>query len=184
MLYDKKKIVCILKLFEYISAILNISYDKNFELPAVTNGTESYRGFIVDNILHSCKTEDIHYCVYIPSDYDGTIEDALYITLPGYYGLYFQGIAANLRTEEFGFEAQKYNKKMIIVAPQLNNWNFKAAEQTIEITEYFINHYKIDKNKVYIDGYSGGGETLSLVLSIKPDLYTAAFSCTTFSKSQ
>ncbi len=36
---------------------------------------------------------------------------ALYFTLPGYEGLYFQGVASNLQSEEFGFEAQKYNEK-------------------------------------------------------------------------
>ena len=46
--------------------------------------------------------------VYIPDAYDGTKEYALYVTLPGYQGLYFQGVGENIRTEDFGFEAQKY----------------------------------------------------------------------------
>ena len=33
-------------------------------------------------------------------------EFALYVTLPGYQGLYFQGVAENIKTEDFGFEAQ------------------------------------------------------------------------------
>ena len=32
----------------------------------VTEGTENYRGFVVDNILHSDHDGDIHYNVYIP----------------------------------------------------------------------------------------------------------------------
>lgn len=36
--------------------------------------------------------------------YDGTKEYALYVTLPGYQGLYFQGVGENIRTEDFGFE--------------------------------------------------------------------------------
>lgn len=150
----------------------NISADAT-----ITEGTEKYRGFIIDNILHSPTNDDIHYCVYFPDDYDGSIAYALYVTLPGYNGLYFQGVAANLKTEEFGFEAQKYNEKMIILAPQLSDWSSKSSTQTIELTEYFLSHYKIDKNNVYINGYSGGGETLSLILSDRPDLYTAALIC-------
>lgn len=40
-----------------------------------------------------------------------------------------------------------------------------------------VYHSKIDKSKVYINGYSGGGETLSLVLGKKPELFTAALMC-------
>lgn len=143
----------------------------------VTVGSEEYRGFILDNVLHSQSEGDIHYNVYIPDSYDGTKEYALYITLPGYQGLYFQGVGENIRTEDFGFEAQKYITDMIIVAPQLNDWGQTSADQTIELTQYFLTHYKINPSKVYINGYSGGGETLSQVLEKQPELYTAALMC-------
>lgn len=143
----------------------------------VTTGTKTYRGFVVDNVLHSKNNGNIHYNVYIPNSYDGTKDYALYITLPGYQGLYFQGVAQNIKTEDFGFEAQKYNENMIIVAPQLDDWDQTSADQTIALTEYFLKNYKIDSSKVYINGYSGGGETLSLVLGKRPELYTAALMC-------
>lgn len=138
-----------------------------------TEGTEVYRGFVVDNVLHSASEGDIHYNVYIPESYDGSTPYALYFTLPGYEGLYFQGAAANIRSEEFGFEAQKYNDKMIIVAPQLNDWGETSADQTIALVEYFLQQYNIDTSKVYGNGYSGGGETMSIVMGKRPDLFTA-----------
>ena len=100
----------------------------------VTIGSEKYRGFILDCVLHSEQEGDIHYNVYIPDSYDGTKEYALYVTLPGYQGLYFQGVGENIRTEDFGFEAQKYNSEIIIVAPQLNDWGETSADQAIELT--------------------------------------------------
>ncbi len=109
------------------------------DLGYVTEGIEEYRGFMIDNVLHSPDYGDIHYNVYIPQSYDGSEPYALYFTLPGYEGLYFQGVAANIQSEEFGFEAQKYNSKMIIVAPQLSDW----------------------------------GETMSIVMGKRPDLFTA-----------
>lgn len=139
----------------------------------VTEGTEVYRGFVVDNVFHSASEGDIHYNVYIPESYDGSTPYALYFTLPGYEGLYFQGAAANIRLEEFGFEAQKYNDKMIIVAPQLNDWGETSADQTIALVEYFLQQYHIDTSKVYGNGYSGGGETMSIVMGKRPDLFTA-----------
>ncbi len=142
-------------------------------LGSVTEGTEEYRGFVIDNVFHSVSEGDIHYNVYIPESYDGSKPYALYFTLPGYEGLYFQGAAANIQSEEFGFEAQKYNDKMIIVAPQLSDWGETSANQTIALVEYFLEAYNIDQSKVYGNGFSGGGETMSQVMGKRPDLFTA-----------
>lgn len=143
----------------------------------VTLGTEEYREFSVDNVLHTGSGEEIHYHVYIPKSYDGNEAYALYFTLPGYQGLYFQGVAENIKTEEFGFEAQTYNDKMIVVAPQLEDWGETSANQTILLVEYFLLHYHINTQKVYASGYSGGGETMSLVMGKRPELFTAYLQC-------
>lgn len=100
----------------------------------VTEGTEIYRGFVVDNVFHSVNEGDVHL---------------------------------------FAFEAQKYNPQMIVVAPQLNDWGETSADQTICLVEYFLQQYNIDKSKVYGNGYSGGGETMSIVMGKRPDLFTA-----------
>lgn len=134
----------------------------------ITEGTERYRSFVIDNVFHSVSDGDIHYNVYIPESYDGSEPYALYFTLPGYEGLYFQGVAANIQSEEFGFEAQKYNEKMIIVAPQLSDWGETSANQTIALVEYFLEAYNIDQTKVYGNGFSGGGETMSQVMGKRP----------------
>ena len=143
----------------------------------VEQGTSKYRDFVLDNVLHSETEDDIHYNVYIPEDYDGTESYALFMTLPGYQGLYFQGVGQNVMTEEFGFMARDYIPKMIIVAPQLNDWQDTSARQTIALTEYFLDTYNIDRSRVYAEGYSGGGETMSRVMGMRPDLYTAYLQC-------
>lgn len=84
----------------------------------VTQGTETYRDFQMDNVLHAPEG-DIHYHIYIPDSYDGSEAYALFLTLPGYEGLYFQGMGQNLCSENFAFEALNYNDKMIVAAPQL-----------------------------------------------------------------
>lgn len=143
----------------------------------VEQGTSKYRDFVLDNVLHSETEGDIHYNVYIPEDYDGTESYALFMTLPGYQGLYFQGVGQNVMTEEIGFMAREYIPKMIIVAPQLNDWQDTSARQTIALTEYFLDTYNIDRSRVYAEGYSGGGETMSRVMGMRPDLYTAYLQC-------
>lgn len=44
----------------------------------ITEGTERYRGFVIDNVFHSVSEGDIHYNVYIPESYDGSEPYALY----------------------------------------------------------------------------------------------------------
>jgi predicted peptidase len=135
-------------------------------------GTQIQRGFINDNVLHSPSDGDIHYSSYIPENYDGSEQYALFITLPGWEGLYFQGVGANM-VEDFGTEAPNYNDKMIVLSTQLNDWGETSANQAIALTDYFLEHYNIDPKKVYLHGFSGGGETGSIVICKKPKLYTA-----------
>lgn len=137
----------------------------------VEAGTEYYRGFLRDNVFHSETEGDIHYNVYLPKDYDGSEAYALFLTLPGYQGLYFQGVGENLKTENVGFTVQEYNEKMTVIAPQLEDWGETSAKQTIALTEYFLEHYNINRQKVYGEGYSGGGETMSQVMGMKPDAH-------------
>ena len=143
----------------------------------VTEGTQEYRDFLLDNVLHSANDGDIHYSVYIPDSYDGSEPYAVFFTLPGYEGLYFQGVGENLYSENFAFEAKNYNSKMIIVALQLSDWGETSARQTIALVEYFLCHYNIDPEKVYAEGYSGGGETMSQVMGMRPELFAAYLQC-------
>lgn len=142
----------------------------------VTEGTETYRGFQMDNVLHAPEGT-IHYHIYVPDGYDGSEPYALFLTLPGYEGLYFQGMGQNLYSENFAFEALNYNDHMIVVAPQLSDWGETSAEQTIALTEYLLGRYNIDQERVYAEGYSGGGETMSQVMGMRPDLFTAYLQC-------
>lgn len=149
--------------------------DKAKQIGSVTSGKEYYEDFLIDNVLSFVdNTDDLHYNIYIPDSYDDSEPYSLYITLPGYGAYYFQGVGINLKMEHFATEAKKYNEKMIIVAPQPNDWGETSKKQIIELTEYMLASYNINPGKVYISGYSGGGETLSLVVSERPDLYTAA----------
>ena len=136
-------------------------------------GTTESRGFILDNVFHSEKQGDIHFSSYYPNGYDETKEYAIYFALPGWEGLYFQGVGANMY-EPYPYEAQKYNENMIVISPQLDDWGEESANDTIALVEYFLNNYNIDKSKVYISGVSGGGETLSIVLGKRPELFTSA----------
>lgn len=66
-----------------------------------------------------CPEGDIHYHIYVPDGYNGSKAYALFLTLPGYEGLYFQGMGRSLYSENFAFEALNYNDHMIVAVPQL-----------------------------------------------------------------
>lgn len=136
-------------------------------------GTTEQRGFIIDNVYYSENQGDIHFASYYPENYDEARDYAIYFALPGWEGLYFQGVGANMG-EPYPYEAQKYVSDMIIISPQLDDWGEESADDAIALVEYFLSHYNIDESRVYISGASGGGETLSLVLGKRPELFTSA----------
>lgn len=86
---------------------------------SITLGTQTQRGFVNDNVLHSA-IGDIHFSSYIPASYDGSEPYALFVTLPGWEGLYFQGVGANM-VEDFGVEAIRLQRK--------DDYPFAAAER-------------------------------------------------------
>ena len=129
--------------------------------------------FRMDQVYGSETEGVIHYNLYVPEGYDGSVPYALYVALPGWGGLYFQGVGSDLR-EPFPYAGPEYEPEMIVVSPQLNDWGETSARQTIALTEHLMRAYAIDPDRVYISGYSGGGETLSIVMGLRPELYTAA----------
>lgn len=140
---------------------------------AVTTGSVEDRGFVLDNVLHDEAQGDIHFSLYIPESYDGSQPVPLYIALPGWEGLYFQGVGADLKWETMPFAAREYDPDMIIASAQLNDWGMTSAQDAVALTEYLMSAYSIDPNRVYLSGYSGGGETGSLVMELRPELYAA-----------
>lgn len=140
---------------------------------SITYGTTIYRGFISDNVYHDAELGDVHFSSYIPESYDGSEPYALFITIPGWDGWLFWGVGANLEYQDFGTEAQKYNPKMIVLSLQFDACDELTAKQTIAFVEYYLDNYNIDRKKVYLHGYSAGGETSSYVMSMKPELFAA-----------
>lgn len=112
---------------------------------------------VISILLLICILSALGGCSREENAEDGNRPYALFFTLPGYEGLYFQGVGENLYSENFGFEAQNYVQDMIIVAPQLSDWGETSADQTIALIEYFLENYNIDENRVFGEGDSGGG---------------------------
>ena len=121
----KRKIIILFVVFILIAVVLVLMLfpeerkgEKQREV--VTN--ISLEQFNIDEVYKSPSDGEIHYSVYFPDDFDSNKEYDLYITLPGYEGLYFQGVGANLQAEDFALNAVRMRKDLIVVAPQLEDW--------------------------------------------------------------
>lgn len=67
---------------ELIQAPENVSSKADVEMSnygSVTPGTDSYKGFVIDNVLHSPSAGEIHYHVFIPESYDGSKPYAVFL---------------------------------------------------------------------------------------------------------
>ena len=144
------------------------------EKDTAANVKTAEREFSLDNVLETEDLGEIHYNLSVPENYDEAHAYALHIALPGWEGLYFQGIGEDLRWEYMPHESTNYVEDMIVASLQLGDWDANSARQAVRLTEYLLEEYSIDRNRVYITGYSGGGETLSRVLEFAPELYSRA----------
>lgn len=138
------------------------------------SGTETDRDFVLNNTLQIENIGDIHFNLRVPESYDGTTPYALHIALPGWEGMYFQGIGEDVRWEYVPFESTEYVPDMIVASVQYNERGNDAANRVIALTEYLLASYRIDPQRVYITGYSLGGVTLSNIVALRPDLFRRA----------
>ena len=130
-------------------------------------------GLIAQKVLKGADGE-IHYSYYLPEDYDGIRNYPMVVVMPGYDMMWFGEESSGSNLNWSGFLSwTKLDTEMIVVCAQLTDWQETSARQAIELTEYFINNFCVDINRVYAAGYSAGGETMSRAVSERPDLYAA-----------
>ena len=86
----------------------------------LVEGTQVDRGFVVDNALTCPDGRTLHFSLHVPEAYDGSAPYALYVACPGWEGLYFQGVGANLQ-EDYPFVANGYVADLIVASPQLDD---------------------------------------------------------------
>lgn len=131
---------------------------------------------MLNNVLKG-KDGNIHYTYYLPANYDPDKSYPMLMTLPGWSSK-FNTIETTPLTENSyaSGNAKAWTEAlgdMIVVSPSLTDWGDKSARQTIELTEYFIDNFAVDKSQIYAAGFSAGGETLSRAIDMRPDLFAA-----------
>lgn len=130
-------------------------------------------GLIAEQILSGAEG-DIHYGYYLPESYDGSRRFPMMVVMPGYDRMWFGEESSGSNLKWSGFTAwTNLDPEMIVVSAQLTDWHEKSARQAIELTEYFVDHFAVNTDRIYAAGYSAGGETMSQAVSMRPDLYAA-----------
>lgn len=145
------------------------------EISNPTAGSENMQGMLNNTLLSTDGI--IHYTYYLPQDYDENKRYPMLMTLPGYSNRFNTIQTTPLTENEY---AQKNAEAwtsiagdMIVVSPNLTDWGEKSARQTIELTDYFIEHFAVDTGRIYAAGFSAGGETLSKAIDMRPELFAA-----------
>lgn len=143
------------------------------ETQSETESLPEKTGIIAEQILNGNDGE-IHYSYYLPEDYNQRKTYPLVVTMPGYDMMWFGEDSSGSNLNWKGFRAwTEFSEDMIVVSAQLTDWHETSARQAIELTEYFIENFSVDRTRVYAAGYSAGGETMSQAVSMRPDLYAA-----------
>ncbi|MBD5097137.1 MAG: prolyl oligopeptidase family serine peptidase [Lachnospiraceae bacterium] len=134
----------------------------------------SVRSTLVAEQILTGTDGDIHYSYYLPEDFDESKKYPMMVVMPGYDMMWFGEDSSSSNLNWSGFLAwTELGEDMIVVSAQLTDWREKSARQAIELTEYFLDNFLVDVNRVYAAGYSAGGETMSQAVSMRPDLYAA-----------
>lgn len=155
------------------SSNISVSNPAESEVPNETEKSPEKTGVIAEQILNDNDGE-IHYSYYLPEGYNQRKTYPLVVTMPGYDMMWFGEDSSGSNLNWKGFRVwTELSEDMIVVSAQLTDWHETSARQAIELTEYFIQNFSVDKSRVYAAGYSAGGETMSQAVSMRPDLYAA-----------
>lgn len=155
------------------SSNISVSTPAESEVPNETEKSPEKTGVISEQILNGNDGE-IHYSYYLPEGYNQRKTYPLVVTMPGYDMMWFGEDSSGSNLNWKGFRVwTELPEDMIVVSAQLTDWHETSARQAIELTEYFIQNFSVDKSRVYAAGYSAGGETMSQAVSMRPDLYAA-----------
>lgn len=154
----------------------NITNEVTPTVPSADNEQDSLpinKGIIAEQLLDG-KDGVIHYSYYLPENYSADRLYPMMVVMPGYDMMWFGEESSGTNLNWHGFLSwRELEEDMIVVSAQLTDWGEKSARQAIELTEFFLDNFPVDCDRVYAAGYSAGGETMSQAVSMRPDLYAA-----------
>ena len=145
-LLDKKSISDIQR---SICLVNTIAVNIEAILPRESVRAVSYTHLINEQVLDG-TTGAIHYSYYLPDGYDASRKYPLVMTMPGYDMMWFgeESSGSNLNWRGF-ISWTELDEDLIVVSAQLTDWGETSAQQVLELTEYFIEHFAADPSSMY-----------------------------------
>lgn len=145
------------------------SESQSEQIPASAANSDSTTEQLLDSV-----DGEIHYSYFLPEGYNQEGTYPMIVVMPGYDRMWFGADSSGSNLEWNGVLAwTDLAEDMIVVSAQLTDWGPKSARQANELTEYFIENFAVNTDRIYAAGYSAGGETMSQAVSMRPDLYAA-----------
>lgn len=142
----------------------------------MSDGQKGEMQEMLNNVIKGADG-NIHYTYYLPANYDPDKRYPMLMTLPGWSSKFNTIETTPLTENDYArSNAEAWTAALgdiIVVSPSLTDWGDPSARQTIELTEYFIQHFAVDESRIYAAGFSAGGETLSRAIDMRPDLFAA-----------
>lgn len=160
-----------------LSACTGVEPQKEGAAPPSRPDEVQETGFITEQILESPEGT-LHFSYFLPEGYSTEERYPLVVAMPGYDRMWFGEESAGNNLDWNGVQAwTTLDEDVIVVSAQLTDWGETSAKQAVWLTEYFLEHFSVDSERVYAAGFSAGGETMSRAVSMRPDLYAAYLHC-------
>ena len=155
------------------SSIAESNFDDEKASFQIPSGSDSESPDIKTGItaeqIYNGESGVIHYSYYLLESYDVKKEYPMMVVMPGYDMMWFGESSSGSNLNWNGFLSwTELDTEIIVVSAQLTDRHETSARQAVELTEYFIDNFAVDKNRIYAAGYSAGGETMSQAVSMLP----------------
>jgi poly(3-hydroxybutyrate) depolymerase len=116
--------------------------------------------------------QEVRYLVYLPREYTHRQKWPLLLYLHG-AGDRGDDVRTLLRSGPPALIEQGRNLPLIVVSPQCKLHESGQSEQLLRFLEYLTEEFRIDRDRIYVGGYSLGGFGCLSLAAAAPDRFAA-----------
>lgn len=132
------------------------------------------RGEFVSTQFEDSKHLPIRYSYKLPEHYQDGKTYPLVIALPGLDAMWHgEDYRDENLLEPIVTAWDNTDEELIVASAQLEDWGENGSRQAIELTQKLLADLPVDRTRVYVTGFSSGGEIWTQAITLHPELYTA-----------
>ncbi len=132
------------------------------------------RGKFVSAQFDDSKHLPVRYSYKLPENYQEDKTYPLVIALPGLDAMWHGDDYRDENLLEPIVTAwDNAGEELIVASAQLEDWGENGSRQAIELTQKLLADLPVDRSRVYVTGFSSGGEIWTQAITLHPELFTA-----------